>query len=112
MKQRLQKAIAQAGITSRRKAEKLILENRVKVNGIIVNQLGSSVDSKDIITIDDKPIEKERYRLDSKLQIGIVKSSSTLKSFTCFGVLRRNRKIKAIGKRVNTLVEIFSLLII
>ena len=37
----------------RRKAEKLILENRVKVNGIIVNQLGSSVDSKDIITIDD-----------------------------------------------------------
>ena len=59
MKQRLQKAIAQAGITSRRKAEKLILENRVKVNGIIVNQLGSSVDSKDIITIDDKPIEKE-----------------------------------------------------
>ena len=59
MKQRVQTAIAQAGITSRRKAEKLILENRVTVNGIIVNQLGSSVDSKDIITIDDKPIEKE-----------------------------------------------------
>lgn len=64
------------------------------------------------LLISDKTIEKERYRLDSKLQIGIVKSSSTLKSFTCFGVLKRNRKIKAIGKRVNTLVEIFLLLII
>lgn len=64
------------------------------------------------LLISDKTIEKERYRLDSKLQIEIVKSSSTLKSFTCFGVLRRNRKIKAIGKRVNTLVEIFSLMII
>ncbi|MGN1399411.1 MAG: pseudouridine synthase [Erysipelotrichaceae bacterium] len=59
MKMRLQKAIAQAGVTSRRKAETLILENRVKVNGVLVNQLGSTVDSKDIITIDDKPIEKE-----------------------------------------------------
>lgn len=64
------------------------------------------------LLISDKTIEKERYRLDSKLQIGIVKSSSILKSFTCFGVLRRNRKTKAIGKRVNTLVEIFLLLII
>ena len=32
---RLQKYIANAGVTSRRKAEELILQGRVKVNGIL-----------------------------------------------------------------------------
>ena len=35
-KMRLQKAIAQAGIASRRKAENLILEGKVKVNGLTI----------------------------------------------------------------------------
>lgn len=41
--QRLQKVIAQAGITSRRKAELLILEGRVTVNGRLVTELGTKV---------------------------------------------------------------------
>lgn len=55
---RLQKFIANSGVTSRRKAEELILEGRVKVNGNIVNKLGTKIDSEnDIVEVDGKKIE-------------------------------------------------------
>ncbi len=44
MQERLQKIIAAAGITSRRKAEELILQGRVMVNGRLVTELGSKAD--------------------------------------------------------------------
>ena len=40
---RLQKYIAQSGITSRRKAEELILQGRVKVNDKVIKELGTKV---------------------------------------------------------------------
>lgn len=58
--ERLQKVIAQAGITSRRKAEKLILAGKVKVNGKVVTELGTKVDiNKDKIIVDGIPLERE-----------------------------------------------------
>lgn len=57
--ERLQKRIAASGLTSRRKAEELIAQGRVKVNGIVVTELGTQVDNSDLITVDDKPLEKE-----------------------------------------------------
>lgn len=57
--ERLQKILAEAGVASRRKAEQLILDNRVKVNGIIVNTLGFKASKSDEILVDDKPINKE-----------------------------------------------------
>src|SRR5215471_9155072 len=39
--ERLQKILAQAGIASRRKAEELIVEGRVQVNGKVVTELGT-----------------------------------------------------------------------
>ncbi|MBC7343698.1 MAG: rRNA pseudouridine synthase [Clostridia bacterium] len=54
---RLQKAIAQAGVTSRRKAEELILTGKVQVNGQVVTTLGAKVDPRtDIITVSGKRI--------------------------------------------------------
>jgi len=44
MKQRLQKILSRAGVTSRRKAEQLIVEGRVKVDGEVVTTLGIKVD--------------------------------------------------------------------
>ena len=44
MKIRLQKVIADAGLASRREAERWISEGRVKVNGNVVTKLGTSVD--------------------------------------------------------------------
>lgn len=58
MEERLQKLISQAGITSRRAAEELILAGRVTVNGQVVSELGAKADlSKDRVTVDGKPIQ-------------------------------------------------------
>lgn len=48
----LQKALAQAGVASRREAEKMIASGKVSVNGKIITKLGSSVDlDKDTIAV-------------------------------------------------------------
>lgn len=53
--ERLQKIIARAGITSRRKAEQLILQGRVKVNGKVVDKLGARADvDNDHIKVDGR----------------------------------------------------------
>ena len=63
MKERLQKVIATAGITSRRHAEKLITEGRVSVNNVVVTQLGVKADvEKDVIRVDGKTIFPEQTK--------------------------------------------------
>jgi len=58
--ERLQKVIAQAGITSRRKAEQLIQEGKVTVNGQVVRELGVKVTpNKDQIEVEGVPIDRE-----------------------------------------------------
>jgi len=57
--ERLQKVIAHSGYTSRRKAEQLIVEGKVQVNGETVIQLGTKVSPKDIVEIEGIPLEKE-----------------------------------------------------
>lgn len=59
--ERLQKILAHANIASRRKSEEIILEGRVKVNGVIVTELGSKVDKHDKIEVDGKPIEMAQH---------------------------------------------------
>ena len=65
--ERLQKVIAQAGLCSRRKAEELILQGKVKVNNKVVLELGTKVSSDDTIEVNGKVIahaeEKEYYLL-------------------------------------------------
>ena len=51
--ERLQKVIAASGLTSRRKAEELITAGKVKVNGVVVDKLGTQVDKNDVITVED-----------------------------------------------------------
>ncbi|SFP25964.1 23S rRNA pseudouridine2605 synthase [Salibacterium halotolerans] len=58
--ERLQKVIADAGVTSRRKAEGLIEDGRVKVNGSVVKELGTKVTpNKDTVEVDHVPIDRE-----------------------------------------------------
>src|SRR5271170_7229162 len=67
---RLQKILAQAGIASRRKAEEIILEGRVQVNGQVVNTLGTRHDAtRDHIRVDGKLLkgpEQQRYYMLNK----------------------------------------------
>lgn len=66
---RLQKFLSEAGIASRRKAEEMIRNGSVKVNGKIA-QIGDSVDAKkDVITVKGKKVIKQssmRYILLNK----------------------------------------------
>ena len=55
MEERLQKILASAGVASRRKAELIITEGRVTVNGKVVTELGTKADfEKDHIKVDGK----------------------------------------------------------
>lgn len=67
---RLQKFMAQCGIASRRKSEEIIASKRVKVNGVIVTELGYKIDPLiDIVTVDGKRIkhrEKKVYIIMNK----------------------------------------------
>ena len=58
--ERLQKVIAEAGITSRRKAEELIMAGVVKVNGTVIRELGTKVSPKDLIEVNGQVIGKEK----------------------------------------------------
>jgi 23S rRNA pseudouridine2605 synthase len=60
--ERLQKILATAGVASRRKAEVLITEGRVTVNGKIVSELGSKADpGTDHIKVDGKLIKQPEH---------------------------------------------------
>lgn len=59
MEERLQKALARAGVASRRKSEQLIQEGRVSVNGAIVTELGTTIDPER----DEVRLDGERVRL-------------------------------------------------
>ncbi|MDW5299860.1 MAG: pseudouridine synthase [Sedimentibacter sp.] len=66
--ERLQKYIAHCGISSRRKAEELIKNGNVKVNGIVITELGTKVDTdKDIVSVDDNSISESNKLIYIKL---------------------------------------------
>jgi 23S rRNA pseudouridine2605 synthase len=70
MQQRLQKILAQAGVASRRAAEKLIGEGRVSVNGVTVREMGTKADAAhDDIKVDGRRLrarQRARYILLNK----------------------------------------------
>lgn len=59
--ERLQKVIARSGIASRRKAEELITEGKVKVNGEVCKVLGTKVSPKDLVQVNGKAIKQEEF---------------------------------------------------
>ncbi len=64
MRVRLQKIIAAAGMASRRKAEELIVQGRVSVNGRVITQLGSKADpSRDHVRVDGKLLRSRGRRI-------------------------------------------------
>ena len=74
---RLQKVLANAGVASRRVAENLIVEGRVRVNGVVVTELGSRIDPEvDLVDVDGTAIqldETKRYVILNKPR-GVVSS--------------------------------------
>ena len=54
--ERIAKVIARAGICSRRDAEKLILEGRVKLDGVLVTSPAINVTENNVVQVDEKPL--------------------------------------------------------
>src|SRR5712675_2043587 len=60
--ERLQKILSQAGVTSRRKAEELIVEGRVTVNGKTITEIGSKADiDNDHIKVDGRLLRAPKH---------------------------------------------------
>lgn len=77
-KERLQKILARAGVASRRAAEALIVEGRVRVNGKVVQELGAKADPRhDKVEVDGKRLvaEEQVYILLHKPR-GVVSTMS------------------------------------
>ena len=64
MLERLQKILAHAGVASRRKAETLIEDGHITVNGKVIRELGSKADlSEDVIQVDGRTIREEQDKV-------------------------------------------------
>ena len=63
---RLQKAIADSGYCSRRKAEEKIAEGKVQVNGEIITTMGYQVSDEDIIIVEVLQGTNKPYYIKSK----------------------------------------------
>ena len=98
--ERLQKIIAQSGVASRRKAEELILDGKVKVNGKLVNKLGTKVSTSDEIEVNGKLIEKElkEYYLLNKPRGVVTTTSDDKNRKTVVELINTNSRIYPVGR--------------
>lgn len=97
--ERLQKVIAQAGICSRRKAEELVKDGKVKVNNEVVT-LGMQVESSDTITVCGKLIRKEEkvYFLLNKPRGVICTASDDKNRKTVVDLIKTDKRIYPVGR--------------
>lgn len=98
--ERLQKVISNAGIASRRKAEELIKQGRVKVNGSTIYELGTKVSGNDLVEVDGLKINHEEkvYFLLNKPR-GIITSTTDDKGRkTVIDLIKTDKRIYPVGR--------------
>ncbi len=101
-KLRLNQFIAHAGICSRRKADELILNGEIKVNGVIIQQLGQKVGQEDRVSYQGKEIQtqKKTYILLNKPKDYISTTSDPQERKTVMDLLKNatNERIYPVGR--------------
>ena len=100
---RLNKFIADSGITSRRKAEELILQGRVTVNNKTVTTLALNIDlEKDVVSLDGEKIKPNEhvYYLMNKPKGVVTTTDDEKKRMTVTDLLNLKQKIFPIGIRL------------
>lgn len=98
--ERLQKVIANSGYCSRRKAEELISDGKVRVNGQVISELGFKVDGNDEIMIGNKVISREEkeYILLNKPR-GVVTTTSDEKNRkTVIDLIDTDKRLYPVGR--------------
>ena len=99
--QRLNKAIADAGVASRRHADEMISAGRVRVNGQIVTELGHRVEIDDLVTVDGEPITRTKhltYVLLNKPKDVITTSADEKGRATVFDIVRIHTRLFTVGR--------------
>lgn len=98
--ERLQKVIAASGIAPRRKAEEMIQQGRVKVNGQTVKEMGVKVSTQDRIEVDGHEINKEEkvYYLLNKPKRTICSVSDDKERDTVVDIIDCKERIFPVGR--------------
>lgn len=98
--ERLQKIIANSGYCSRRKAEELISNGNVKVNGEVISQLGFKVDGNDEIMIGNKVISREEkeYILLNKPRGVVTTTSDDKNRKTVIDLINTDKRLYPVGR--------------
>ena len=98
--ERIQKIIANSGVASRRKAEELIKEGRVKADGKVVTELGTKVSKKSIIEVDNVKIssEEKEYYLLNKPRGVVTTTSDEHGRKTVVSLIETDKRIYPVGR--------------
>jgi 23S rRNA pseudouridine2605 synthase len=98
---RINKFLADSGVCSRRKADDLILSGVVKVNSIVVKELGTKVTHTDFITVNGDPIrefKQDIYILLNKPKNIITTTSDELGRKTVLDIVKKHTRIFPVGR--------------
>jgi len=102
MEERLQKYMASCGVASRRKCEEIILSGKVKVNGIVIKELGTKVNSTcDKVEYNDKvilPEENKVYIMLNKPEGYITSVKDEKGRETVLDIVKVKERIYPIGR--------------
>ena len=98
--ERLQKYLSERGVASRRKAEELIKEGKVKVNGKVVKEMGVKVSNDDFIEVLGKTLTepKKQYYLLYKPREVISSASDEKGRKTVVDLIKTKDRIYPVGR--------------
>lgn len=99
---RINKYLAECGLSSRRKCEAFVLEGRVKINGKPVTQLSTEVGHNDVVTVDGnkvQPIKKHIYLIMNKPKGYVCTASDEFNRKTVLDLIKnRSERIFPVGR--------------
>lgn len=98
--ERLQKVIANSGLVSRRKAEELIEKGRVKVNGIVIREMGYKVSENAQIEVDGVKVTKDEkvYFLLNKPRGVVTTTKDDKHRKTVIDLVETDKRIYPVGR--------------
>lgn len=98
--ERVQKVIANRGYCSRRKAEELLKKGKIRVNGEIVNELGTLVNDTDLIEVEGNIIgrEEKEYVLLYKPRGVITSTSDDKHRKTVLDIVKSKKRLYPVGR--------------